>query len=112
MSMTPERLEEIASRFNLARNANSWSIVLTGDEMIDIVELAMDGMSNRLMERDMNRNRDWAADFNQGNGRTQRDYGNSGKILPMDADQQKADIAGMIVGSIVVFMMLAAWAAW
>lgn len=113
--MTPQRLEEIATEFNIAYKGGTWSIELTGNELVDIVDLALDGMTFREanmrsnldecddwnndchLEKIMNRNRNWAADFNQGNGRSAYDYGNSGPIEPMH-DEQPSWLIMLAVG--------------
>lgn len=109
--MTPDRLNEIAGALNVAaRRGCNHHVVLFPGEVVELIELALDGM-----EANMQRNRDWAADFNQGNGRTCRDYGNMGRIEPMDDIRRPlegAEILGMVMGSIVVMMMIFAWMLW
>lgn len=116
--MTPERLEEIAGAINVGnRPGNYASVAVAGDEMIEIMELALDGMASRMMEvdEDMNRNRDWAANFNQGNGRTAHDYGHMGKILPMEreSDQREGSgLAAMVFSGTIVLLMVCALTWW
>lgn len=104
--MTPDRLSEIAVEFNNAYRGRSIDLDLTGCELVDIVELALDGMEYRAMTR----NRDYFAKPIQGS-RSQHDYGRSGPIV---SDERRGGwglaIAITLPLSFVVYGTL--WALW
>lgn len=57
---------------------------------------------------EMDRNRDWGANFNQAGGRTAYDYGRSGPIEPMAREPRNMLHVGIIAGAVVFVPLL--WA--
>lgn len=108
--MTPTRLNEIATQFNGAYRGDLWSITLTGDELVDIVDLALDGLTLRQMEEN-EMNRDYFTKPIQGS-RSQHDYGRTGPVEPMeqsDGGSAFLMILGAAIGGFVLALMFFAW---
>lgn len=81
--MTPDRLTEIASEFNNAYRLGTFDVWLTGQELVDIADLALDGMTLRQMEQN-DMNRDYFSKPIQ-TSRNMHGYGNTGPLSEPEA---------------------------
>lgn len=109
--MTPDRLTEIASEFNNAYRLGTFDVWLTGQELVDIADLALDGITLRQMEQN-EMNRDYFTKPIQGS-RSQHDYGRAGPIQPMQEESTGAaaflTILSAAIGGFVLMLMFFAW---
>lgn len=83
--MTPNRLDQLASIVNDAKNYQSVALYLDTHEALAIFDLALDGMTFRESQMEVNmQNRDYFVKPIQGNGRSSHDYGRTHLVGKQD----------------------------